>query len=137
MALDGDLREIDSGWTVFIDLSAAALPSVRKQQEMLQVAAESINKPEISHNMLMRPLNRNYNDVLAQMRLESSLFLFLKTVELGFGTNMLFFFCLTGELSLEEFVAGARSDEVFMEVMVKSLDLAHIVAMIHNRRHSV
>lgn len=38
---------------------------------------------------------------------------------------------------MEEFVAGARSDEVFMEVMIKSLDLAHIVAMIHNRRHSV
>uniref|UniRef100_A0A3P8QKD8 EF-hand domain-containing protein n=1 Tax=Astatotilapia calliptera TaxID=8154 RepID=A0A3P8QKD8_ASTCA len=43
----------------------------------------------------------------------------------------------TGELSLEEFVAGARSDEDFMEVMMKSLDLAHIVAMIHNRRRSV
>lgn len=43
----------------------------------------------------------------------------------------------TGELSLEEFVAGARSDDVFMEVMIKSLDLTHIVAMIHNRRHSV
>lgn len=43
----------------------------------------------------------------------------------------------TGELSLEEFVAGARSDEDFMEVMIKSLDLSHIVAMIHNRRHSV
>ncbi|XP_077090236.1 guanylyl cyclase-activating protein 1 [Siphateles boraxobius] len=42
-----------------------------------------------------------------------------------------------GELSLEEFVAGARSDEDFMEVMMKSLDLSHIVAMIHNRRHSV
>lgn len=44
---------------------------------------------------------------------------------------------LPGELSLEEFVAGARSDEDFMEVMIKSLDLAHIVAMINNRRHSV
>lgn len=43
----------------------------------------------------------------------------------------------TGELSLEEFVAGARNDEEFMEVMMKSLDLSHIVAMIHNRRHSV
>lgn len=43
----------------------------------------------------------------------------------------------TGELSLDEFVAGARSDEDFMEVMMKSLDLTHIVAMIHNRRHSV
>lgn len=43
----------------------------------------------------------------------------------------------TGELSLDEFVAGARSDEEFMEVMMKSLDLTHIVAMIHNRRHSV
>jgi len=43
----------------------------------------------------------------------------------------------TGELSLDEFVAGARSDEDFMEVMMKSLDLRHIVAMIHNRRHSV
>ncbi|KAM9771662.1 guanylyl cyclase-activating protein 1 [Syngnathus typhle] len=42
-----------------------------------------------------------------------------------------------GELSLDEFVAGARSDEDFMEVMMKSLDLAHIVAMIHSRRHSV
>uniref|UniRef100_A0A673MV71 EF-hand domain-containing protein n=1 Tax=Sinocyclocheilus rhinocerous TaxID=307959 RepID=A0A673MV71_9TELE len=40
-----------------------------------------------------------------------------------------------GELSLEEFVAGARTDEEFMEVMMKSLDLSHIVAMIHNRRH--
>uniref|UniRef100_A0A673H7H8 Guanylate cyclase activator 1A n=1 Tax=Sinocyclocheilus rhinocerous TaxID=307959 RepID=A0A673H7H8_9TELE len=40
-------------------------------------------------------------------------------------------------LSLEEFVAGARSDEEFMEVMMKSSDLSHIVAMIHNRRHSV
>lgn len=44
---------------------------------------------------------------------------------------------LPGELSLEEFVAGARSDEDFMEVMIKSLDLAHIVAMINSRRHSV
>ena len=43
----------------------------------------------------------------------------------------------SGELSLEEFVAGARSDEDFMEVMIKSLDLTHIVAMIHSRRHSV
>lgn len=43
----------------------------------------------------------------------------------------------SGELSLEEFVAGARNDEDFMEVMMKSLDLSHIVAMIHNRRHSV
>ncbi|XP_020782183.1 guanylyl cyclase-activating protein 1 [Boleophthalmus pectinirostris] len=42
-----------------------------------------------------------------------------------------------GELSLEEFVAGARSDEDFMEVMMKSLDLTHIVAMIHNRRRSI
>ncbi|XP_048875683.1 guanylyl cyclase-activating protein 1 isoform X1 [Brienomyrus brachyistius] len=42
-----------------------------------------------------------------------------------------------GELSLEEFVAGARSDSDFMEVMMKSLDLSHIVAMIHNRRNSV
>ncbi|KAA8580280.1 hypothetical protein FQN60_005815 [Etheostoma spectabile] len=42
-----------------------------------------------------------------------------------------------GELSLEEFVAGARSDEDFMEVMMKSLDLTHIVAMIDNRRHSI
>lgn len=42
-----------------------------------------------------------------------------------------------GELSLEEFVAGARSDEDFMEVMIKSLDLSHIVATIHNRRNSV
>ncbi|KAM7378457.1 hypothetical protein PAMA_013390 [Pampus argenteus] len=42
-----------------------------------------------------------------------------------------------GELSLEEFVAGARTDEDFMEVMMKSLDLTHIVAMIHNRRRSV
>uniref|UniRef100_A0A3Q2ZJE0 Guanylate cyclase activator 1Aa n=1 Tax=Hippocampus comes TaxID=109280 RepID=A0A3Q2ZJE0_HIPCM len=38
-----------------------------------------------------------------------------------------------GELSLEEFVAGARSDDDFMEVMMKSLDLAHIVAMIHTK----
>ncbi|XP_014063671.1 guanylyl cyclase-activating protein 1 [Salmo salar] len=42
-----------------------------------------------------------------------------------------------GELSLEEFVAGAHTDEDFMEVMMKTLDLTHIVAMIHNRRHSV
>ncbi|XP_061663457.1 guanylyl cyclase-activating protein 1 [Syngnathoides biaculeatus] len=42
-----------------------------------------------------------------------------------------------GELSLDEFVAGARSDDDFMEVMMKSLDLTHIVAMIHSRRHSV
>ncbi|KAM8883807.1 guanylyl cyclase-activating protein 1 [Synchiropus splendidus] len=42
-----------------------------------------------------------------------------------------------GELSLEEFVAGARTDSDFMEVMMKSLDLSHIVAMIHNRRRSV
>uniref|UniRef100_G3Q940 Guanylate cyclase activator 1A n=1 Tax=Gasterosteus aculeatus TaxID=69293 RepID=G3Q940_GASAC len=42
-----------------------------------------------------------------------------------------------GELSLDEFVAGARSDEDFMEVMIKSLDLSHIVTMIDNRRHSV
>lgn len=44
---------------------------------------------------------------------------------------------LPGELSLEEFVAGARSDEDFMEVMIKSLDLSHIVAMINSRRRSV
>ncbi|KFV41524.1 Guanylyl cyclase-activating protein 1, partial [Tyto alba] len=42
-----------------------------------------------------------------------------------------------GELSLDEFVEGARKDEEFMEVMMKSLDLSHIVAMINNRRHSV
>ncbi|XP_063074015.1 guanylyl cyclase-activating protein 1 [Engraulis encrasicolus] len=42
-----------------------------------------------------------------------------------------------GELSLEEFVAGAKSDEEFMDVMMKSTDLSHIVAMIHNRRNSV
>ncbi|XP_061218565.1 guanylyl cyclase-activating protein 1-like isoform X1 [Neopsephotus bourkii] len=42
-----------------------------------------------------------------------------------------------GELSLEEFVEGARKDDEFMEVMMKSLDLSHIVAMINNRRHSV
>uniref|UniRef100_A0A8C3J860 EF-hand domain-containing protein n=1 Tax=Calidris pygmaea TaxID=425635 RepID=A0A8C3J860_9CHAR len=42
-----------------------------------------------------------------------------------------------GELSLDEFVEGARKDEEFMEVMMKSLDLTHIVAMINNRRHSV
>ncbi|XP_041114322.1 guanylyl cyclase-activating protein 1-like [Polyodon spathula] len=42
-----------------------------------------------------------------------------------------------GELSLDEFVEGARKDEEFMEVMMKSLDLTHIVAMIHSRRHSV
>ncbi|KAK1790606.1 hypothetical protein P4O66_014479 [Electrophorus voltai] len=42
-----------------------------------------------------------------------------------------------GELSLEEFVEGARSDEDFMEVMIKSLDLSHIVAMIHKRRRSI
>uniref|UniRef100_A0A8C5TKG3 EF-hand domain-containing protein n=1 Tax=Malurus cyaneus samueli TaxID=2593467 RepID=A0A8C5TKG3_9PASS len=41
-----------------------------------------------------------------------------------------------GELSLDEFVEGARKDEEFMEVMMKSLDLSHIVAMINNRRHS-
>ncbi|KAJ8373894.1 hypothetical protein SKAU_G00044740 [Synaphobranchus kaupii] len=39
-----------------------------------------------------------------------------------------------GELSLEEFVEGARTDEDFMDVMMKSLDLSHITAMIHNRR---
>lgn len=43
----------------------------------------------------------------------------------------------TGELSLDEFVEGARKDKEFMEVMMKSLDLSHIVAMINNRRHSV
>uniref|UniRef100_A0A8C4RJX1 Guanylate cyclase activator 1Aa n=1 Tax=Erpetoichthys calabaricus TaxID=27687 RepID=A0A8C4RJX1_ERPCA len=42
-----------------------------------------------------------------------------------------------GELSLEEFVEGARKDDEFMEVMMKSLDLAHIAAVIHSRRHSV
>ncbi|KAM6306710.1 LOW QUALITY PROTEIN: guanylyl cyclase-activating protein 1-like [Podargus strigoides] len=42
-----------------------------------------------------------------------------------------------GELSLDEFVEGARKDEEFMEVMMKSLDPSHIVAMINNRRHSV
>ncbi|NXG70299.1 GUC1A protein, partial [Baryphthengus martii] len=35
-----------------------------------------------------------------------------------------------GELSLDEFVEGARKDEEFMEVMMKSLDLKHVVAMI-------
>lgn len=47
------------------------------------------------------------------------------------------FFSWTGELSLEEFVEGARRDEEFMDVMMKSVDLSHIVAMIHNRRNSV
>ncbi|CAJ0922976.1 unnamed protein product [Ranitomeya imitator] len=42
-----------------------------------------------------------------------------------------------GELSLEEFVEGARKDEEFMDVMMKTLDLTHIVTMINNRRHSV
>ncbi|XP_043943817.1 guanylyl cyclase-activating protein 1-like [Protopterus annectens] len=42
-----------------------------------------------------------------------------------------------GELSLEEFVNGAKKDEEFMSMMMDSLDLAHIVAMIHNRRRSV
>ncbi|MGH0173037.1 UNVERIFIED_CONTAM: hypothetical protein FKN15_001927 [Acipenser sinensis] len=42
-----------------------------------------------------------------------------------------------GELSLDEFVEGARKDEEFMEVMMKSLDLTHIVTMIHSRRDSV
>ncbi|KAH0617237.1 hypothetical protein JD844_029105 [Phrynosoma platyrhinos] len=43
-----------------------------------------------------------------------------------------------GELSLEEFVEGARKDEEFMEVMMKSLDLDHIVSRINrNRRSSV
>ncbi|XP_007909066.1 guanylyl cyclase-activating protein 1 [Callorhinchus milii] len=42
-----------------------------------------------------------------------------------------------GELSLEEFVQGAKKDHEFCEVMMKSLDLTHIMAMIHNRRHSV
>ncbi|XP_067915865.1 guanylyl cyclase-activating protein 1-like [Heterodontus francisci] len=42
-----------------------------------------------------------------------------------------------GELSLEEFVEGAKKDREFCEVMMNSLDLTHIVAMIHNRRHSV
>ncbi|XP_018419919.1 PREDICTED: guanylyl cyclase-activating protein 1-like [Nanorana parkeri] len=42
-----------------------------------------------------------------------------------------------GELSLEEFVEGARKDEEFMDLMMKSLDLTHIMTMINNRRHSV
>ncbi|XP_036373937.1 guanylyl cyclase-activating protein 1 [Megalops cyprinoides] len=42
-----------------------------------------------------------------------------------------------GELSLEEFVEGAREDKDFMDVMMKSLDLTHIVTMLHNRRHSI
>ncbi|XP_059842813.1 guanylyl cyclase-activating protein 1 [Hypanus sabinus] len=42
-----------------------------------------------------------------------------------------------GELSLPEFVEGAKKDDEFCQVMMKSLDLSHIVAMIHNRRHSV
>ncbi|KAF7254301.1 Guanylyl cyclase-activating protein 1 [Varanus komodoensis] len=41
-----------------------------------------------------------------------------------------------GELSLEEFVEGARRDDEFMEVMMKSLDLEHIVGMIQRRRRS-
>lgn len=49
----------------------------------------------------------------------------------------MYVFHVIGELSLEEFVAGARSDEEFMGVMMKSLDLSHIVAMIHSRRHSI
>ncbi|XP_067861497.1 guanylyl cyclase-activating protein 1 [Heptranchias perlo] len=42
-----------------------------------------------------------------------------------------------GELSLEEFVEGAKKDSGFCDVMMNSLDLTHIVTMIHNRRHSV
>lgn len=64
------------------------LPSVWKQQEhkveSLQVAAEPTNKPETSPSMLMRPLKRNYSDVLAQMRLECPVFLSFETAELGF-----------------------------------------------------
>lgn len=116
----GQRRGAAGGWTALRHLSAAALP-VRKEEdklEALEEADEPTNEPEISHNTLTRPLNSNYADVPALMSLESP-------------------FISAGELSLDEFVAGARSDEVFMEVMIKSLDLAHIVAMIHNRRHSV
>ncbi|KAL8222657.1 UNVERIFIED_CONTAM: Guanylyl cyclase-activating protein 1 [Gekko kuhli] len=42
-----------------------------------------------------------------------------------------------GELSLEEFVEGAKKDKEFMEVMMKSLDLTHIVTMINDRRRSI
>lgn len=116
----GRRRATAGGWTGLLHLSAAALP-VRNEEDKLEApeeADEPTSKPEISHNMLTRPLNGNYADVPAQTRLESP-------------------FVSAGELSLEEFVEGARSDQVFMEVMIKSLDLAHIVAMIHNRRHSV
>ncbi|XP_072327324.1 guanylyl cyclase-activating protein 1-like [Scyliorhinus torazame] len=42
-----------------------------------------------------------------------------------------------GELSLEEFVEGAKKDKQFSDVMMNSLDLTHIVTMIHNRRCSM
>nr|AYD91298.1 guanylyl cyclase-activating protein 1-Y [Geotria australis] len=43
-----------------------------------------------------------------------------------------------GELSLEEFLEGAKKDDELMEVLTKSLDLSHIVDTFKNdRRHSV
>ncbi|KAJ8391097.1 hypothetical protein AAFF_G00097180 [Aldrovandia affinis] len=41
-----------------------------------------------------------------------------------------------GELSLEEFIEGAREDKAFMEVMMKTLDVTHIIGVIHSRRSS-
>uniref|UniRef100_A0A8D0C5U6 EF-hand domain-containing protein n=1 Tax=Salvator merianae TaxID=96440 RepID=A0A8D0C5U6_SALMN len=38
-----------------------------------------------------------------------------------------------GDLSLEEFIEGARKDDEFMEVMMKSLDVGHIASVIHKR----
>ncbi|KAI1888403.1 hypothetical protein AGOR_G00184790 [Albula goreensis] len=41
-----------------------------------------------------------------------------------------------GELSLDEFIEGAREDKDFMEIMMKSLDLSHIIRVIRSRRNS-
>ncbi|XP_038652351.1 guanylyl cyclase-activating protein 1-like [Scyliorhinus canicula] len=42
-----------------------------------------------------------------------------------------------GELSLEEFLEGAKKDKQFSDVKMNSLDLTHIVTMIHNPRCSM
>lgn len=43
-----------------------------------------------------------------------------------------FWLCVTGELSLEEFMEGVQKDEVLLDILTRSLDLTHIVKLIQN-----
>ncbi|GCB75960.1 hypothetical protein scyTo_0016497 [Scyliorhinus torazame] len=61
----------------------------------------------------------------------------IKALFVGLSSELEELIKLTRELSLEEFVEGAKKDKQFSDVMMNSLDLTHIVTMIHNRRCSM